>query len=507
MRKAVKQQMLQLLTTLKDAHSEIQLHLKKKDYEKVTPLLADCQTGALTIGNTIEEFQENQEDIIRDLEAYCEVLFRIHTGFGQSEEGNCNKLKEELNQRIQAISRKIEEHITVNLKVVFFPYKASMWTSLETIWRAAQEDAECDAKVVVIPYYTLDSAGNRHEMVYEATQFPDDVPIVPYNEYALEKEQPDLVFIHNPYDDTNNVTQVPEQYYSYNIKPYTGQLVYSPYGMMGYYSPQQGTFMPYMNAVRVADKILVQSEKVKQIYINHGIHREKLIALGSPKVDAIVEGIKKPKNCPEAWREKLVGRKIFLLNTHLSYFINGYIFQQKYDRKRNFSEYAHEIIFEELLNREGCALIWRQHPLLKATLESRELFSTLNFIEECEQRIQESENAVLDENGDYNISFGLSDALITTYSSLVPEYMISGKPIYIYQHRLNENNCRKAPVSYLHNYYRAGRGEEAQFPKFIQMVLQGEDPLYEKRMEDVHRAFKTLDGTIGRKIYEKLKKE
>ncbi len=272
MRKAVKQQMLQLLTTLKDAHSEIQLHLKKKDYEKVTPLLADCQTGALTIGNTIEEFQENQEDIIRDLEAYCEVLFRIHTGFGQSEEGNCNKLKEELNQRIQAISRKIEEHITVNLKVVFFPYKASMWTSLETIWRAAQEDAECDAKVVVIPYYTLDSAGNRHELVYEATQFPDDVPIVPYNEYALEKEQPDLVFIHNPYDDTNNVTQVPEQYYSYNIKPYTGQLVYSPYGMMGYYSPQQGTFMPYMNAVRVADKILVQSEKVKQIYINHGIY-------------------------------------------------------------------------------------------------------------------------------------------------------------------------------------------------------------------------------------------
>ena len=39
----------------------------------------------------------------------------------------------------------------------------------------------------------------------------------PYDEYSLEKEQPDIVFIHNPYDGTNNVTRVPEQYYSYPL--------------------------------------------------------------------------------------------------------------------------------------------------------------------------------------------------------------------------------------------------------------------------------------------------
>ncbi len=50
-------------------------------------------------------------------------------------------------------------------------------------------------------------------------------------------------------------------------------------------------------------------------------------------------------------------------------------------------------------------------------------------------------------------------------------------------------------------------GEEAKFPKFIQMVLAGEDPLYDERMKDVYDAFPNLQGTIGENIYKKLKSE
>ena len=53
----------------------------------------------------------------------------------------------------------------------------------------------------------------------------------------------------------------------------------------------------------------------------------------------------------------------------------------------------------------------------------------------------------------------------------------------------------------------ARRGENAQLPKFIEMVLNGKDPLYEERMSDVHRAFSNLDGTIGENIYQRLKRE
>ncbi|MBQ7479974.1 MAG: hypothetical protein IJT01_13940, partial [Selenomonadaceae bacterium] len=40
--------------------------------------------------------------------------------------------------------------------IVFLPYKASMWDSLESVWKAAEEDKEhCNAYVVPIPYADL----------------------------------------------------------------------------------------------------------------------------------------------------------------------------------------------------------------------------------------------------------------------------------------------------------------------------------------------------------------
>lgn len=507
MRKAVKEQILQLLETLQEANIEIQKWLGQKEFDKVRGILADCQDCAVLIGNTIERFERDQDEIIGLLEGYCEFLFQIHEGIEEPVQINFGEIKADLDEYVFAIHEKIKQNIQVQLQVVFMPYKASMWTSLASIWKEAQDDPECDVKVVVIPYYNLDSQQNKTELVYEASLFPADVPITHYEQYNVAAEQPDMIFIHNPYDDTNNVTRVPEQYYSYNLKKYTEQLIYSPYGLMGYYNPNQGAFMCCTNAVAVADKVLVQSEKVKEIYINHGVERAKVLALGSPKVDAVVKSLEKQPEYPEGWEERLKGRKVFLLNTHLSYFIRGYVYAMESPGKIDIAKWYHEQILDILLNKEGVALIWRPHPLLKATLKSRMLYESLEFVEELEQRIIDSTNAVLDTNGEYSIAFGLSDALITTYSSMIPEYMISGKPIYIYQHRLNEENSMKSPVNYMNNYYRARRGEEPKLEKFIQMVLNDEDVLYEQRMVDVRRAFDNLEGTIGKNIYEKLKRE
>lgn len=506
MRKAVKKQILELLSTLQEGHKEIQLYLQKQQNEKVQNILADCQESAILIGNTIEQFETGQEPIIKQLEEYCERLFVISNEMAVSGKENSLSWKKELDNRIANICRDAKNNIKAILKVVFFPYKASMWTSLESIWRAAEKDEECEVKVVVIPYFAMDPNCDEVKMQYEADMFPQYVPIVHYSQYDVAQEQPDMIFIHNPYDDTNNVTRVPEQYYSYNLKKYTKQLIYSPYGLMGYHNPKRGTFMCCASAVLVADKILVQSEKVKQIYMDYGISQNRLMAIGSPKVDAVVEGLKKPRLYPEGWEERLQGRKVFLLNTHWSYFIRGYLFSVKNPEKNDYSKWNHEQIWKLLLNKEDCALIWRPHPLLKETLASRGLYETLEFVKRLEREIEESDNAVLDQNGEYDISFQLSDALITTYSSMISEYMISGKPIYIYQTRLNEENCKNSPVNYLNNYYVESSGEAPQLPKFVQMVLRGEDPLFESRMQDVHKAFQNIEGTIGKEIYEELKR-
>lgn len=511
MRKAVKEQILQLFETLEEAHKELHHFWQKKEYGKVNAILADCQECAILIGNTIEQFQK-EEELISGLEKYCEQLYLINTTLeNEKSDGNrlnsSNEIRKTLDSMIRHMRHEAEKNLKVTLKVVFFPYKASMWTSLESIWKAAQADENCEAKVVVIPYYTLNAAGGKATINYEASLFPKDVPIEHYNRYHVEQERPDMIFIHNPYDEYNNVTRVPEKYYSYNLKPYTEQLIYSPYGMMGYYSPQAGSFMCGTSAVQTADRILVQSARVKQIYMDHHIQPQKLVSIGSPKVDAIVNSLKLPVVYPEGWKEKLAGKKVFLINTHLSYFVKGFLYEAGAEGRTDYAKWYHEQLMEQLLNREGCALIWRPHPLLKTMLRSRNMMSSVEFVEAMEARIRESENGVVDENGAYDISFRISDALVTTYSSIIPEYMISGKPVYVFQYRLNEENCKRSPVDYSNLYYMAVAGEERKFPGFVQMVLEGKDRLRENRMEDVHRAFSNLEGTIGQQIYEYLKNQ
>lgn len=56
------------------------------------------------------------------------------------------------------------------------------------------------------------------EMTYEGEEFAKQIPITDYREYAIEDNMPDVIFIHNPYDDTNRVTSLPEKYFSRELK-------------------------------------------------------------------------------------------------------------------------------------------------------------------------------------------------------------------------------------------------------------------------------------------------
>lgn len=107
--------------------------------------------------------------------------------------------------------------------------KASMWDSLESVWKAADEDGFCDAYVVPISYYNKNPDGSFREMHYEGSQYPDNVPITSYEDYDFKTRKPDIVYIHNPYDNVYLVTSVHPFFFSENLKKYTDKLVYIPY--------------------------------------------------------------------------------------------------------------------------------------------------------------------------------------------------------------------------------------------------------------------------------------
>lgn len=237
----------------------------------------------------------------------------------------------------------IKQDIKIRKEAVFLPYKASMWDSLESVWKAADEDPDCDAYVIPIPYYDRNPDGSFGEEHYEGNLYPENVPVCWYEDYDFAGRRPDMIFIHNPYDECNYVTSVHPFFYSKNLKNFTDKLVYIPYFIIEEIEPgnkeaEEG-IVNFCNvpAVFYSDKVVVQSEKMRQVYINvlsritgnASVGKEyweaKILGLGSPKVDKVFSTRKENAEAPKEWLkviEKPDGswKKIIFYNTGLTAF-------------------------------------------------------------------------------------------------------------------------------------------------------------------------------------------
>ena len=122
-------------------------------------------------------------------------------------------------------------------EIVFLPYKAAMWDSLETVWRKVDREADVTTIVMPVPYFDKNSDGSLREMHYEGDMFPAEVPVTDYKSYSLEEKHPEAIYIHNPYDGMNYVTGIHPDFYSSRIKNFTDELVYIPYFVLDEVSP------------------------------------------------------------------------------------------------------------------------------------------------------------------------------------------------------------------------------------------------------------------------------
>lgn len=382
-------------------------------------------------------------------------------------------------------------------KAVFMPYKASMWTSLESIWIAAREDPDCDAVVMPLPYYDISDINNIKEM-YEGDKFPDYVPITDYRQYDLAVQEPEMGFIHNPYDDINNLTRIHSQFFSKELKKYIQCLVYSPYLTIAAYTEGASDFQYASPGIYNSDKIVAQSEKVSQIFQYYGHEKDKLIVKGSPKIDAVITKQKMKLEMPREWKRKLHG-KVFLLNTHLSYLPKAFTITGTINNYA--TKYLKELMSIFIDNKE-CSLIWRPHPLSRAMLEGR-FRECLGFFNDMEEKINCSSNCIMDNTDDYMIAFQHSDALISTYSSLINEYMVTGKPVMIFQKQQPADADARAPIKRNLNYFKFGP-EKITFSEFVDMVMKGKDPKYQERMRMLEHAFLNMNGNAGKEIYNEV---
>lgn len=454
MRRYIKKEIIEIIHTLLQAIPQIQKLKLNGESSALQNLLADCQDAAVGIGNAVEEAEGEGTEAVAELTKYCELLYQLLIG------DSCDTTV--LEQSLEKVIEHIKS-LPERLEVVFLPYKASMWDSLESVWMAAAEDEQCDAYVVPIPYFDKNADGTLGNMYYEGEQLPEYVPVVDWKNYDISKRKPDIIYFHNPYDQYNYVTSVHPAFYAAEIRKHTDMLVYIPY-----FVSQNDVAEHFCKTPGViwADKVIVQSKGIgntyKRVYMEMlgeeqlkreaatGVRDEefwkqlqiqadnKFLALGSPKFDKVHNTTREDaeRNMPQQWREKIYytdeqGRekrkKVFFYNTSIQALLDN--------REKAIAKL--KSVFAFFRTQPELMLLWRPHPLNESTIKA----ITPQLLEAYKQLIADYRTegwGIYDDTADLHRSIALSDAYYGDGGSVPVLYKEAGKPIMIQNYDILE---------------------------------------------------------------------
>lgn len=438
----------QIINTLKEI---LQLHEKLKTQQNATQpagqdnvqnvtqeaqrlaLLEECQQKAIEAGTELENSAagssdgSNQTAIVHVLEQYCENLYMVSQKIMQQASqpeaafgSDIDTLSSQITSAISSV-----KNIPAKYRVVFLPYKAEMWDSLESIWRACSQDERCECEVVPIPYFEFDANKQEWQPRYDGNRFPEYVHACSYEYYRLEEMHPDVAYVHNPYDDSNYVTSVHPAFYSSEIKKHVSKLVYVPYYVTsGPISPEHLDFPVHHNM----DYEVVQSEYAKET-CKGVFYYDKILPLGSPKLDNIIRLSHEGVEIPQEWKVVLDGKKKLMLNTSIGDFLHN---NETLINKL-------EVLFNIVKKHDNIALIWRPHPLLEATIRSMRPQLAEKYDRLKEDFINDGVG-IYDNTPDISRIVAMSDGYIgSDGSSVMNLFGAAGKPIFILNYNFMGN--------------------------------------------------------------------
>ncbi len=435
MNKIKKKEMIKLIESLTDVNEAIAIN-KCLDFNNVICALTECQQAAISIGNCIESYYSEYGDIVNILESYCEDVYNLSIKI--QNEFERPKYTKKIRKKLTDVKNKIYYLLPEEKKeIVFLPYKASMWDSLESVWKKSSVDESCNTYVIPIPYFDKNPDGTLGEMHYEGNEYPDYVSITSYEEYDIAERRPDEIYIHNPYDGYNKITTVSPEFYSKELRKHTDMLVYIPY-FVAYNSNVEKHFCT-LPGVIYSHKVIVQSEKARDIYIDE-IHRfesefncknafgnveEKIIAGGSPKYDKVMEAKREDFVLPESWTKLIYAadgnkKKVVLYNTTIKAMLMN---PEKMMKKI-------EDVFEKFKSNTEVTLVWRPHPLLKASLKSMRDDYVKQY-EMIEKKYVADGWGIYDDSSDMYRAIVWSDAYYGDGGSVAEIYKKTGKPIML----------------------------------------------------------------------------
>ncbi len=482
-----KQQVIELLDTLIEAITYINKNINS-DYKFMSEI-------SLQAINSVISVLKNSEKCDVKLYELSNIVHRNIINIDKNLVTNISNICDETITTLEEMRNLIKYQVNKKTNIVFMPYNASMWNSLESIWKVANNDETCNCYVVPIPYYKLVSTSDGDTnaiFTYEGNMLPKYVPIVDYKNFDLQDLNPNIIYVHNQYDDCNNATRVESKFFSYNLKKYTDMLVYVTYGILGTYPVSFYKSFYSFIGTRDFDKVIVQSPAFELIAEYSGVDKSKLLSLGSPKFDALVNSLEN-QQVSEYYINKFKDKTVLLWTTNLMKVING---------RDNVLDEIEEV-FKLIENNSKYGLIYRPHPLELIYIKSKapECFERYNNLLNYAKIIP---NIVIDTTPSYYEAFKISDALISDRSSVLIEYMATGKPVLIYDIGLKREYYNDNVFDIFANYI-VGE-DDMTIHKFIELVINKKDNNKQKRLDALKSVIVNADGSCGEKIHNNIKK-
>ena len=433
MRKHHKIQIMEIISTLKKANEEIRRLYLGGNIASVLQLLVEIQNTVMKTGEFVENLEGDGTRTVKLLEEYYENLFHVAEKIETIDIGFVTRLQRQLIEIEKSVKTEFRAD---RLEIVFLPYKASMWDSLESIYLAAKEDPQCDVYCVPMPYFELTTEGKLGQMHYEGADcYSNNIEITNWQEYDIKERCPDVIFIHYAYDNMARNATIHPDFYSEILSQHCEYLVYVPYFVTNEKTVEE--YNGYLPGVLYANLVIVQSEEVRQSYIQHykrynkknnlnfyyGRPESKFIALGSPKYDKAINSSGSDYQLPADW-EKLIytengeKKEVFFYNTHMFAWLNG---GEKYFKKLH-------AVFEAFRNRKDVILWWRPHPNTELN------FRTLrpNLLGKYYKMVEDYKSGgwgIYDDTPDLHRAIAYSDVYYGDGSSITELFNAVKKPI------------------------------------------------------------------------------
>lgn len=386
-------------------------------------------------------------------------------------------LEDKLEQFIQTLPNEVSYQV----RALFFAELGEKWDAMQSVYEHMRDDPRFDPVIVRTPVgRVVERNGKRkQEIIYKDFLKPMGIPSLGYDQYNIEEDCPELVFTSQPYESCT-----PSEFWPETIAKHA-RLVYLPYYLPDVPTAASVTSLAQLPVYRYAWKVVCPTERQYRYYCRHAENKgTNALLTGIPKTDPFVRLTQEPVQLPQAWGS-LVGKTVFLWNSW-------------YDIAVSSMRYFNDLLnwFEE---HQDCGLIWRNHPMTDTVTK---LYHPNQYTayQKNLYRAEKTKNIVIDREISCCAAFSASNAMISDWSSLLPQYLLINKPaMWIDSHAFQFTGEQFIEGSWME------RGETIDdIFAFMERVRNGEDRNAALRSMIQQRDLPLADGHCGERVCNAL---